>query len=231
MHTDALSIAVRAASAGSGLGWNPLIDVQQLFQYPFMVNAFRAGTIVAVVAGALGWFMVLRRQAFAGHTIALVGFPGAAGATLVGISVLWGYFGFCVIAALVISAVPHSRGRAFSQENAVTGTVQALLLAFGYLFVSLYAGNLNGIDSILFGSFLGITDGQVVVLLAVAVDRAQRARRRRAGRSCWHPSTPTWPWPRACPSVGCPCSSWSCSAWPPPRPARSPAPCSCSPCW
>jgi zinc/manganese transport system permease protein len=164
MHIDALSLA-----AGTGLSWNPLTDVQQLFQYPFMVNAFRAGTIVAVVAGALGWFMVLRRQAFAGHTIALVGFPGAAGATLVGISVLWGYFGFCVIAALAISAVPHSRGRAFSQENAVTGTVQALLLAFGYLFVSLYAGNLNGIDSILFGSFLGITEGQVVVLLVVGV--------------------------------------------------------------
>ena len=47
-----------------------------------MVNAFRAGTIVAVVAGAMGWFMVLRRQTFAGHTLALVGFPGAAGAIL-----------------------------------------------------------------------------------------------------------------------------------------------------
>ena len=60
----------------------------------------------------IGWFMVLRRQSFAGHTIAVVGFPGAAGATLIGVSALYGYFAFCVAAALLISAVPHSRGRA-----------------------------------------------------------------------------------------------------------------------
>ena len=47
-----------------------------------MVNAFRAGTIVAVLAGAIGWFMVLRRQSFAGHTLAVVSFPGAAGRDL-----------------------------------------------------------------------------------------------------------------------------------------------------
>ena len=57
-----------------------------LFDYPFMVNALRAGTIVAVVSGAMGWFMVLRRQTFAGHTLSLVGFPGAAGAVLLGLS-------------------------------------------------------------------------------------------------------------------------------------------------
>ena len=60
--------------------------------YPFMVNALRAGTIVAVMAGALGWFMVLRRQTFAGHTLSLVGFPGAAGAILLGLSAALGYF-------------------------------------------------------------------------------------------------------------------------------------------
>ena len=49
-----------------------------------MVNALRAATIIAVVAGAVGWFMVLRRQAFAGHTLAVVAFPGAAGAILLG---------------------------------------------------------------------------------------------------------------------------------------------------
>ncbi len=120
------------------------------------------------MAAAIGWFMVVRRQSFAGHTIAVVGFPGAAGATLIGVSALYGYFTFCVLASLLISAVPHSRGRAFSQENAVTGTVQTLLLALGFLFVSLYRGNLNGINSLLFGNFLGITDGQVVTLFLVA---------------------------------------------------------------
>ena len=60
--------------------WNLVHDVTQMFDFHFMVNAFRAGTAVAVVAAAVGWFMVLRRQTFAGHTLAVVGFPGAAGA-------------------------------------------------------------------------------------------------------------------------------------------------------
>ena len=68
------------AISGAHFSWNLVNDVRQLFAFAFMVNAFRAGTIVAVVAGAIGWFMVLRRQAFAGHTLAVVGFPGAAGA-------------------------------------------------------------------------------------------------------------------------------------------------------
>jgi zinc/manganese transport system permease protein len=155
--------------AGAGLTWNLVHDVRQLFQFGFMVNALRAGTVVAIMAAVIGWFMVVRRQSFAGHTIAVVGFPGAAGATLIGVSALYGYFTFCVGAALLISTVPHSRGRAFSQENAVTGTVQTFLLALGFLFVSLYRGDLNGINSLLFGNFLGITDTQVLTLLLVAV--------------------------------------------------------------
>jgi zinc/manganese transport system permease protein len=138
--------------------------------YPFMVNALRAGAVVAVVAGALGWFMVLRRQTFAGHTLSLVGFPGAAGATLLGVSAALGYFTFCIVAAAIFAAIPRRRSsRAFSEESAVIGSVQSLMLASGFLFVSLYAGNLNGLNALLFGSFLGISNAQVLVLLAVGV--------------------------------------------------------------
>jgi zinc/manganese transport system permease protein len=152
-----------------GLSANPVTDLRNLLAYPFMVNAFRAGAAIAVLASAVGWFMVLRRQSFVGHTIAVVGFPGAAGATLVGLSAFGGYFTFCVLAALLIAVVPTSAGRAFSDENAVTGTVQALLLGFGFLFASLYGGNLNGIDALLFGNFLGISNGEVVVLAIICV--------------------------------------------------------------
>jgi len=124
---------------------------------------------VAVVSATMGWFMVLRRQAFAGHTLSLVGFPGAAGAILLGISPAFGYVGFCVVAALVIgSADPHAGTASYQRESALIGTVQAMALAAGFLFVSLYHGNLNGLTSLLFGSFLGITRDQVVALLAVA---------------------------------------------------------------
>ncbi|HEV3353888.1 MAG TPA: metal ABC transporter permease [Acidimicrobiales bacterium] len=152
------------AVAGTHLSWNLLDDVRQLFEFPFMVNAFRAGTIVAVVAGAIGWFMVIRRQSFAGHTLALVGFPGAAGAVWLGISAAWGFFGFCVGAALLIAWLRPQRGEGYSEESAGIGVVQAAALACGFLFVTLYKGFLNGINALLFGSFLGITNTQVVVL-------------------------------------------------------------------
>src|SRR5262249_7826069 len=84
------AVGAGATTAAGGLEpeltWNLVADVRQVLTYPFMVNAFRAGTIVAVLAGLVGWFMVLRRQSFAGHTLALVGFPGAAGAVLLGAS-------------------------------------------------------------------------------------------------------------------------------------------------
>jgi zinc/manganese transport system permease protein len=151
-----------------GFSWNPVTDLAQMWAYPFMVNAFRAGAIVAVLAGCVGWFMVLRRQSFAGHTLSVVGFPGAAGATLVGFGAVSGYFAFCLAAALVLAALPRAGRHAGGAETALTGTVQAFLLACGYLFIALYKGFLNGVNALLFGSFLGITSGQVLVLLAVA---------------------------------------------------------------
>jgi len=109
-------------STFTGLSWNVVADLRQLMQFPFMVNALRAGTIVAVAAGALGWFMVLRRQSFAGHTLAIVSFPGAAGAILAGLSAITGYFAASVGAGLVIAAVPRSLGgRARSSESASSG--------------------------------------------------------------------------------------------------------------
>ncbi|MDQ2722767.1 MAG: metal ABC transporter permease [Actinomycetota bacterium] len=146
------------------LSWNLVSDVRQVLQFPFMVNAFRAGTIVAVLSGGVGWFMVLRKQSFAGHTLAVVGFPGAAGAVLVGASATYGLFVFAMVAALLIAAVPAGLG----EQSAVTGTVQAFALACGFLFLSLHGGFLASVNALLFGSFLGITTQQVLVLLAAA---------------------------------------------------------------
>ncbi|WP_411129988.1 metal ABC transporter permease [Streptomyces sp. x-19] len=144
--------------------WDLVGDFQQMWSYPFMVNAFRAGAIVAVVAAAVGWFVVLRRQTFAAHTVSTVAFPGAAGAVLLGFGAVYGYFTLCVAAALVIAAL---RGGGDREESALTGTVQAFLLACGFLFVALYKGLLEGPQTILFGTFLGITASQVTVLLCV----------------------------------------------------------------
>src|SRR5438045_3317398 len=155
------------AAIFQGLSWNPVSDVHDLFAFQFMVNALEAGTIVAVMAGVTGWFMVLRRQTFAGHTLSVIAFPGAAAASYAGLPVALGYFSFCGLGALALAGIAGSR-RSLGAESAAIGSLQALALALGFLFVSLYHGVLNGLDSLLFGTFLGITTSQVTVLLAVA---------------------------------------------------------------
>jgi len=154
-------------SVFTGLSWNPVHDVHELFTYPFMVHALEAGTIVAVMSGVIGWFMVLRRQTFAGHTLSMTAFTGASAASLAGAPVAVGYFGICGVGALALAAVAGTR-RSLSSESAATGAIGAFALALGFLFVNLYHGVLNGLDSLLFGTFLGITSGQVLALLVVA---------------------------------------------------------------
>ena len=158
------------ADAGStpAPSWNLVEDVRQLLSFHFMVNAFRAGTIVAVLAGVIGWFVVLRRQAFAAHTLSLIGFPGAAGALWLGASASLGYFGACGAAAALVGLAGRDRGDGDATEGAVIGTLQSFALAAGFLFVTLYSGFLTGVEALLFGTFLGITDAQVLGLLAVA---------------------------------------------------------------
>jgi len=151
------------------LSWNLVEDVRQLLEFPFMVNAFRAGTIVAVTAGLVGWFMVVRKQSFAGHTLALIGFPGGAGAVVVGVSAQLGFLAFCIVGALAIGLRSSEHLSRLGEENAVIGMVQALALGTGFLFVSLHGGNLNGVNALLFGNILGIDDADVVRVLVAAL--------------------------------------------------------------
>jgi zinc/manganese transport system permease protein len=153
---------------------NPIDDVRRLFTYPFMVNALAAGTIVAILAGVVGWYVVLRRQAFASHTLSVMAFPGATGAALAGLPTALGYYVACTAAALAIGRAGRSPGAAAGRrgqvgESAVIGTVQTVGLAAGFLFLSLNQSVLGGPETLLFGTFLGITSGQVLVLLLVAL--------------------------------------------------------------
>lgn len=159
---------IAASFAGGSPSLDPVSDFERLTTFPFMVNALAAGTLVAVMAGVVGWFMVLRRESFAGHTLSLMAFPGATGAILIGLPAAAGYFAFCGLGALVIGAAAGRRtGRDRSHESAVTGSVQALGLACGFVFLSLYHGVLAGYEELLFGSFLGITRGGVLLLAIV----------------------------------------------------------------
>jgi zinc/manganese transport system permease protein len=143
--------------------------IADLFQYHFMQNALLAGTIVAVAAGVVGWFMVLRGQSFAGHALSQVGFPGAAGAALVGATPALGLIVFCVGAALGVAALSGGQTVSRRAESAAIGSVLVLALALGYLFASLYHGSISAVYAFLFGTFLGITDAQVLALLVACI--------------------------------------------------------------
>jgi zinc/manganese transport system permease protein len=147
---------------------NPLSDLSQLVRFEFMVNALWAGAIVAVLAAVVGWYMIVRRQAYAGHSLSVMAFPGAAGATLAGIPAAWGFYGVCGLAALAIGAGGRRSARR-GLDTAAIGTVQAVGLGAGFLFLSLNTQLLGGPETLLFGTFLGITRGQVLGQLLVAV--------------------------------------------------------------
>src|SRR4249920_877577 len=142
---------------------NPIDDLGALLTFPFMVNALEAGTIVAVLAAVVGWYMVLRRQSFAGHTLSVMAFPGAAGAALAGLPTALGYYLACGGAALLMRGSRASPGRrgGYGSETAT--------LATGYLFLSLNHAVLGGTETLLFGTFLGVSRGQVLTLLLVAI--------------------------------------------------------------
>ncbi len=152
----------------AALSWNLVGDFEALTEFPFMVHALEAGTIVAVMAGAIGWFMVLRRQTFAGHTLAVVSFPGATGAVLAGLPLALGFFGSCGLAALVLGLTTRGGAEGGRGDSATIGVVQAFGLGLGFLFAGLYAGQLVNLEALLFGTFLGITAGQVTTLLIVS---------------------------------------------------------------
>jgi zinc/manganese transport system permease protein len=145
--------------------WNLAADLQQLLTYPFMQNAFLAGTLIATIAGAVGYFMVLRGQSFAGHTLANVGFAGAAGATLIGGSPIVGLLVFCIGAAIGIDWLGGQRSIAQGRQDVAIGTVQTFALGLGLLFAQLSSSsNAAGLYSILFGAVLGISRQDVMLI-------------------------------------------------------------------
>jgi zinc/manganese transport system permease protein len=148
--------------------WNPLTDLQLLFQYHFMQNAFLAGTIVALAAGAIGYFMVLREQTFAGHALAHIGFAGAAGALLLGVSPVLGLLVVGIAAALVMSALGAQESGPYGRSAVAIGTVYTFALGLGLLFLQLYSGQAENVIGILFGAVLGISDQDVAIVALTA---------------------------------------------------------------
>jgi zinc/manganese transport system permease protein len=135
-----------------------------MFEYEFMRNAFAASAIVGAVAGAVGYFLVLRGQTFAGHALAHVGFPGATGAVLVGVSPFFGLTAFTLAAGIGIGLLGERAHR-----DVAIGIVLTLSLGLGLLFLHFYTSNAAQATSVLFGNVLGISLRTVLVLAVMAL--------------------------------------------------------------
>src|SRR5207247_897011 len=148
-----------------GPGWNIVADVQDMLSFAFMRNAFAAGTASAIVAGLIGYFVVLRGSSFAAHAISHIGFAGAAGAVLLGLNPVLGVAAL----SLAASAGMGMLGKRLRGRDVAIGLIMAASLGLGYLFISLYTGNAQNAYSILFGQIFGITTGAVLITIATSV--------------------------------------------------------------
>ncbi|MGI9058992.1 MAG: metal ABC transporter permease [Ktedonobacteraceae bacterium] len=133
----------------------------ELFRHDFGQNAFLAGTIVAIVAAIVGYFVVLRAQAFAGHALSHIGFAGATGAALLGVSSLLGMFALTMVAALGMGAL----GKRVRGRDVEIGMVLSFALGLGVLFLSLYTQYASETVGVLFGSILSVSRNDVLVTL------------------------------------------------------------------
>jgi len=123
-----------------------------MFEYDFMRTAFAAGGLVAVVAGTVGYFLVLRNLTFAGHALSHVGFAGATGSVLLGIGALWGLLAFSLAAAVAMGLL----GDRLRNRDVAVGIILSLALGLGVLFLYLYTTSANEATAILFGNLLGV---------------------------------------------------------------------------
>lgn len=129
-----------------------------VFQYPFIRNAFLAGSVVAAVAGFAGYFLVTRGLVFAGHALSHIGFAGAAGALVIGVPPVYGLFLFTTAAAAGIGLSDKN----LNEEDMNIGMIMMLMVGLGSLFISLYSGYAERAYSILFGTILGISKTAVL---------------------------------------------------------------------
>ncbi len=151
--------------------WNLVADVEQMLRYDFMRNALLAGTAVALAAGLVGYFVVLRHLVFAGETLSHVAFTGAIGAALLGRDPFVGLFGATLLGAVGLSTLgerAQPRGR-----DVATGIALAWVLGLGALFLGIYISSATTSSNIaigvgiLFGSIFGVSAQQAQLLALV----------------------------------------------------------------
>jgi zinc/manganese transport system permease protein len=145
-------------------------DLQSILAYGFMRQALLAGTILSCVAGLIGFFVVLRHQAFAGESLSDVAFTGSLGGAAFGINPLISLIGTTIIVAVAMGGF----GERIKGRDVAIGTVLAWVLGLGTLFLSLFTTHpsrtgtgYSGV-TVLFGNILGITADQTIIIALIS---------------------------------------------------------------
>jgi zinc/manganese transport system permease protein len=142
-----------------------------MFSHPFMQHAFLAGTAVALAAGLVGYFLVLRAQVFTADALSHVAFTGALASVAAGLDARIGLFAITILVALGMGRL----GRRVRPDDVVIGAVFAWILGLGVLFLTLYtttrSGTGNGTASVnvLFGSIFGLSSQRATLTAIIAV--------------------------------------------------------------
>lgn len=140
----------------------PTVTVQEnwleILTADFMRQAFIGGIITAVAAGAIGYFVILRQQAFASHALAHIGFPGATAAILLGIPITLGMVTFTVVGAIAMALA----GNRLNDRDIATGTILAFATGLGLLFSNIASTAAANVQNVLFGNLLATTTSQLI---------------------------------------------------------------------
>src|SRR5436190_11456326 len=145
-------------------------DVQAMLHYDFMRQALLAGTILSVVAGLVGYFVVLRHQAFAGESLSDVAFTGALGGAVFGIN----HLASLLVASIAVALAMGGFGERLRGRDVAIGTVLAWVLGLGVLFLSLFTAHISGTGTgfsgvaVLFGNILGVSADQTTTITFIS---------------------------------------------------------------
>lgn len=148
----------------AGADWSRVInfdDYGALFD--LARNSLIAGIAVALVAGLLSPFVMNRDLPFAVHGISELSFAGAAGALLLGTSVVMGSILGSLIAALLLGAM----GTRARDRNSLVGVLMPFGLGLGVLFLALYEGRAANKFGLLTGQIIAVDDTKLGALLTI----------------------------------------------------------------
>ena len=136
-----------------------------MLQYDFMRTAFAASGVAALLAGTVGFFLVLRGQTFAGHALSHAGFTGATGAVLFGLPPLAGLIGFTFFIGVGMGLF----GEKLAQRDVAIGMMLSLALGLGLLFLHFYTAAATQATALLFGNVLGVDASALLALVVLAL--------------------------------------------------------------